>query len=191
MSRRSNVAVLTLSLAVTIGLTGCSAVTAATKSVTSAAGSKSDMFTAPAMTQALQAIAGKVGASLMKVLEIDLTNVSMDIQAVDPAKPAEVNDFTFRDGSVQTPRPVDISGSDPGALEQNIFDSTTIKPDVLAKLIVDAAPASKIEGAQVKTLVIKRNTPFSTDMQILVNVDGTRATKQVRAKLDGTVTEIV
>ncbi|MFF7637522.1 hypothetical protein ACFZB9_30920 [Kitasatospora sp. NPDC008050] len=149
------------------------------------------MSTAPAMTQALQAIAAKVGGSPMKVLEIDLTDDSMAIQAVDPAKPTEVNEFTYRDGSVQDPQPVDISGSDPGALEQNLFDDSSIKPAVVAKLIVDAVPASKIDGAKVVSTIIKRNLPFSADIQIVVNVSGTRATKQVRATADGTVTGIV
>ncbi|WP_327070483.1 hypothetical protein [Kitasatospora sp. NBC_01302] len=188
MPRRSAIATLTLSLAVTVTLTGCSAIGAATKPGPAAStAATADLFAAPAMDQAVQAIAKKVGASPMKVLELDVYADYVQVDAVDPAKPTEVNRFTYRDGQVQDPRPVDISDSDPGALEQNIFDSTSVKPEVLAKLLADSPAAANIEGAKASSAAVKRMLPFSSDIQIIVDVQGTRATKQVKATVDGKV----
>ncbi|MFG2844429.1 hypothetical protein ACGF12_14845 [Kitasatospora sp. NPDC048296] len=194
MSRRSSIATLTLSLAVT--LSGCSAIGSVTNPTADASTTaKADLFTAPAIDQAIQALAKKVGASPMKVLEFNVYSNLISVEAADPAKPNEVNKFTYRDGSVEDPQPVKLTttgSKDPSAaLKENLFDSTEIKPEVLAKLLAEAAAASKIEGAKTGGLLVKRDLPFSNDIQILVNVDGTRADKQVRATVDGKITEIV
>ncbi|MFJ9846855.1 hypothetical protein ACIRYZ_41770 [Kitasatospora sp. NPDC101155] len=214
MSRRSSIATLTLSLAVAVTLSGCSAVssvtnptsaasTTATASATAPASAstaasataKADLFTAPAIDQALQALAKKVGASPMKVLKIDVFPDFVSVEAADPAKPTEVNKFTYRDGGVMEPQPVKLSttgSDDPGAvLKENLFDSTEVKPEALAKVLAGAAAASKVEGGKAGGAIIQRNLPFSSTIQIIVNVDGTRANKQVRATLDGKITEIV
>jgi CBS-domain-containing membrane protein len=196
MSRRSGIATFTLSLAVAVALSGCSAIGSVTPPAAAASTTaNADLFTAPAIDQAIQALAKKVGASPMKVLDFGVYSNYIDVEAADPAKPTEVNKFIYMNGTVQDPEPVELTGfagADPtAALKDNLFDSTEIKPEVIAKLLAESAAATKIEGAKAETAELKRNLPWSNDLQILVNVQGTRASKQVRATADGTITEIV
>ena len=43
----------------------------------------------------------------------------------------------------------------------------------------------------MQSVVVKRNLPFTEQLQILLNVQGEGSSKQVRTDLAGTVTDIV
>ncbi|MGW5050409.1 hypothetical protein [Actinokineospora sp. NPDC004072] len=149
-------------------------------------------FTADGFKTALAALAEQVGEDpITGALEIVLSESHLAVQAIDPAKPEEVNQFTFSNGATGQPAPVDVSGSDPGALEANRFSTADLDPAAVAKVIAEAPAASKVADAAVTTVIIKRLLPATDDIRIIVNVQGPRGTKQIRADVTGKVVEIV
>jgi hypothetical protein len=49
----------------------------------------------------------------------------------------------------------------------------------------------EIEGAQTSTMIFRRNLPFTSRLIWLVNVNGTRESKQLRADAAGRVFQVI
>ncbi|MGW0160575.1 hypothetical protein ACWDUN_14790 [Mycobacterium sp. NPDC003323] len=149
-----------------------------------------DMLTTESIDAAITAISEKVGADPMQVVELVFTDMSVTAQAIDPAAPTELNQWTYTAGTVGPMRPVDY-GDDAEALRQNLFSVTEVPTTAIVAAIDKAAAASGIADAAVQSVVIKRNLPFGDELQILLNVQGERSSKQVRADVTGQITEVV
>ncbi len=149
-----------------------------------------DMLAAESIDKALAAISAKVGADPMQVVELVFTELSVTVQAVDPAAPTELNQWTYTAGAVGPLRPVDY-GDDAEALRQNLFSVAEVPTGAIVTAIDNAVDASGIVDGTVQSVVVKRNLPFTEQLQILLNVQGERSSKQVRTDLAGTVTDIV
>jgi hypothetical protein len=50
---------------------------------------------------------------------------------------------------------------------------------------------SAIPGGEVQSVIVKRNIPFDPSVTMFINVEGERSSKQVRADVSGTVTDVV
>ena len=149
-----------------------------------------DMLAAESIDKAMAAISAKVGADPMQVVELVFTELSVTVQAVDPAAPTELNQWTYSAGAVGPLRPVDY-GDDAEALRQNLFSVAEVPTGAIVTAIDNAVDASGIVDGTVQSVVVKRNLPFTEQLQILLNVQGERSSKQVRTDLAGTVTDIV
>ena len=149
-----------------------------------------DMLAAESIDKALAAISAKVGADPMQVVELVFTELSVTVQAVDPAAPTELNQWTYTAGAVGPLRPVDY-GDDAEALRQNLFSVAEVPTGAIVTAIDNAVDASGIVDGTVQSVVVKRYLPFTEQLQILLNVQGERSSKQVRTDLAGTVTDIV
>lgn len=149
-----------------------------------------DMLAAESIDKAMAAISAKVGADPMQVVELVFTELSVTVQAVDPAAPTELNQWTYTAGAVGPLRPVDY-GDDAEALRQNLFSVAEVPTGAIVTAIDNAVDASGIVDGTVQSVVVKRNLPFTEQLQILLNVQGERSSKQVRTDLAGTVTDIV
>ncbi|QVI29962.1 hypothetical protein SAMN04488581_2474 [Mycolicibacterium neoaurum] len=149
-----------------------------------------DMLAAESIDKALAAISAKVGADPMQVVELVFTELSVTVQAVDPAAPTELNQWTYTAGAVGPLRPVDY-GDDAEALRQNLFSVAEVPTGAIVTAIDNAVDASGIVDGTVQSVVVKRNLPFTEQLHILLNVQGERSSKQVRTDLAGTVTDIV
>ena len=149
-----------------------------------------DLLTAEAIDSALAAISEKVGADPMQVVELTLSEHAITVQAIDPNAPTELNQWTYAATGVGPMRPVDY-GDDAEALRQNLFSMADVPTDAIMTAIANAVPASEIVDGVVQTVVIKRNLPFGDELQILLNVQGERSSKQVRADAAGQVTGVV
>ncbi len=149
-----------------------------------------DLVTVEGIDRALGAISQRVGANPMQVVELVITEQVVTVQAVNPAAPTELNQWTYTAGQVGDLRPVDYD-DDTEALRQNLFAVTEVPATAIMTAVDNAIGASGIADGEVQTVIVKRNLPFSDDLQILINVQGERSNKQVRADATGQVTGVV
>lgn len=149
-----------------------------------------DLVTVEGIDRALGAISQRVGANPMQVVELVITGQVVTVQAVNPAAPTELNQWTYTAGQVGDLRPVDYD-DDTEALQQNLFPVTEVPATAIMTAVDNAIGASGIADGEVQTVIVKRNLPFSDDLQILINVQGERSNKQVRADATGQVTGVV
>lgn len=148
-----------------------------------------DLVTVEGIDTALGAISERVGAGPMNVVEIVITQQLVTVQAVDPAAPTELNQWTYTAGHVGDLRPVDYD-DDTEALRQNLFAATDVPAAAIMTAVDNAIAAGGIADGDVQSVVVERNLPFADDLQILINVQGERSNKQVRADASGQVTEV-
>lgn len=149
-----------------------------------------ELVTVDGIDAAFAAISERVGTDPMNVVEIVITGQVVTVQAVDPAAPTELNQWTYTAGHVGGLRPVDYN-DDTEALQQNLFPVTDVPATAIMTAVDNAIGASGIADGAVQSVVVKRNLPFADDLQILVNVQGERSNKQVRADATGQVTDVL
>jgi hypothetical protein len=129
-----------------------------------------------------QALPGKI-----RVLSLKIWAHRAEMTAQDPAQPENVDEYRYH-GKVDSPIPVHLVGK--GSLESNLFDLDSVALDRIPDL-VDQAPAKVgLSDAQVGHVLVKRNLPFSKDVQIVVYLDGTRKGGLVKADAQGNVIEV-
>lgn len=196
-------AALTAGLIAASALVGCSKVTeikdlasdAAEQVVTSGTeqviGAVSgNLYTKDGLDSALTAISEKVGATPMQVVEVTVIPSVLTVEAIDPNAPTELNQWTYTAGAVGASRPVDYD-DDVEALQQNLFAISEVPTDAIVTAVNGAIAASGVKGAEVQSLIVKRNLPFDENVVMLINVEGERSTKQVRADVTGQITEVI
>lgn len=149
-----------------------------------------NLLTADGIDAAYSALSAEVGASPMQVVEVTILPEVLTVQAINPAAPTELNQWSFTAGVVAPPRPVDYD-DDVEALQQNLFGVDEISSSAIATAIDGAVVASGVQGGELQSVVIKRNLPFDSNLTVLINVDGERSTKQVRADATGQITDVV
>lgn len=186
-------------------LTGCSkiddikaitdAATTAVEQLSDTAGglteiAAADLVTVEGIDRALGAISQRVGADPMQMVELVVTQQVVTVQAINPAAPTELNQWTYTAGHVGDLRPVDYD-DDTEALRQNLFVVTEVPATAIMTAVDNAIGASGIADGDVQSVVVKRNLPFSDELQILINVQGERSNKQVRADVTGQVTDVL
>ncbi|MCT7661333.1 hypothetical protein [Mycobacterium deserti] len=163
-------------------------VTSGTEQITQAV--SGNLYTAEGIDAAYSAISKKVGANPMQVVEVTIIPGVLTVEAIDPKAPTELNQWTYTAGAVGTSRPVDY-GDDTEALQQNLFAVNEVASGAIASAINGAVAASGIQGGEVQSVIIKRNLPFDESVTMLINVEGERSTKQVRADVAGQVTDVI
>ncbi|MEO3759700.1 hypothetical protein ABGB19_15600 [Mycobacterium sp. B14F4] len=149
-----------------------------------------DLYTADGIDTAYSAIAEKVGAAPMQVVEVTIIPGVLTLQALDPSAPSELNQWSYTAGAVGPSRPVDYD-DDVEALQQNLFAISDVPTSAIVTAIENAVTASGIDGGQVQSVIIKRNLPFDANVVMLINVEGERSGKQVRADVAGQITDVV
>ncbi|MGV0745675.1 hypothetical protein [Mycolicibacterium sp. XJ870] len=164
------------------------AVSTGTEKITEAV--SGNLFTAEGIDNAYAAIAEKVGANPMQVVEVNIAPGVLSIEAVDPNAPTELNQWSYTAGAVGPSRPVDYD-DDGEALKQNLFAITDVPTSAIVTAIDAAVPASQIDGGTVQTVTIKRNLPFDENLLMFIGVDSDRSSKQVRADSAGQITDVV
>ncbi|MCV7169566.1 hypothetical protein H7I41_06485 [Mycobacterium manitobense] len=200
---RIGIAVTTAVLAIS-ALSGCSkateirdvaaqaaeqVVTSGTEKITQAAAG-GDLFTAEGIDAAYAAVSEKVGADPMQVVEVTIISGVLTVQAIDPNAPTELNQWSYTAGVVGPSRPVDY-GDDVEALGENLFSVNEVETGAIAAAVDGAVTMSAIPGGEVQSVIIKRNIPFDPSVTMFINVEGERSSKQVRADVSGTITDVV
>lgn len=149
-----------------------------------------NLYTREGIDAGVAAISEKVGAAPMQVVEVTIIPSVLTVEAIDPNAPTELNQWTYTAGAVGASRPVDYD-DDVEALQQNLFAMSDVSTGAIVTAIDGAIAASEVKGAQVQSVVIKRNLPFDESVVMLINVEGERSSKQVRADITGHITDVV
>jgi hypothetical protein len=190
MSKRLRIA--TVAFAMMLAAVGCfaphavhsknpSASTASTPA--SADTSLQGRWTADAITQAFTAINQKIGANPADYLKVLLTGYNVTVQAINPQKRQNVDEYAY-DGTSVKVTPVDVSHSEPGAVEESVFKSDTVKPEILANVIASAVKDSGIEDVTPDVLSVQKNFANDPVPTLDVYVKGPRASKSVNYDLN-------
>ncbi|OHV00343.1 hypothetical protein [Mycobacterium talmoniae] len=190
MSLRAPI-VIGLAVIATLTFAGCSgkAASSAIRHLHPSATSESETMDADYIGAGFTAIDTKVGAPHYGVIQVSINPSSLIMQVVDPNQPANVDEYVYRRGTatVDNPAPVDLTGSDPGALEQNTFQRTDLDPQVIAKVIGSAPEQSGIDQAAATAVIITYPLVARPDDQpyIQVDVKGPRGHANPRYNLQG------
>lgn len=125
-----------------------------------------------------------------KVLQFTIYKNFSTLQAQDPNKPENVDEYTYRNGKVDK-RPVKLYGS--GKLEDNLFPLSDVNMDAVSTLadeIQNKAKENGIEGAKDPYMIIKKNLPFSNKVIWRLYLSGTRKDVRIEADVNGKVTKV-
>jgi hypothetical protein len=129
-----------------------------------------------------QALPGK-----RRALEFDINTERARLQVQDPAKPENVDAYEYRNGQLSQPIPVHLMGG--GKLEDNLFGWDEVAVDRIPELAKTAMEKVPLEGGKILQIKASRNLPFSDEVQIRVNLYGTRRSGYLKADAKGNVKE--
>ncbi|OBJ29675.1 hypothetical protein A5631_02480 [Mycolicibacter heraklionensis] len=123
------------------------------------------------------------------VIRVSVNPSMVAMQVVDPNNPSNVDEYDYRRGkaAVDAPIPVDLTGSEPGALEQNTIPRADLNPTVIARSIQEAPGQSGIEQATASgaTISYPLVAVEGTPPRIQVEVTGPRGHANPRYSLQG------
>jgi beta-mannanase len=177
-----------LAAGVVLTLSACSKVQqihSAMSSAQSMASANMSQWTADKMTQAFAAINARIGADPADYLEVNINKYSLDVKAIDPHKRENVDQYSYQGGGGVQVKPVDVSHSDPGAVEANAFKGDIVKPAVVAQAMASAPNDSAVENGTMDLVFVKRVSFSNNEPQIMIYVKGPRASKTVHYDLTG------
>ena len=116
------------------------------------------------------AFAEKIGGEV-KILEMNLAENYSEIQAQDPRKPENVDQYTYRDGAMEKVVPVKISGS--GKLEDNLFNINDVATEKIPDLVREAMERSK-DLEDPKPSLVRLELDHKGKPEINVSISSTR-----------------
>jgi hypothetical protein len=188
MSISRRLAIVGLTAAMLLTAVGCSKLNELQSNLSQANRSISQ-WTADTMTQAFNAINGKIGANPADYLSVLVNELFVRVRAIEPNKRENVDQYDYQNSNVQV-APVDVSRSDPGAVEASLFKSDAVKPAVLAQAMAAAPKDSGVDGATIQWVMVDR-TSFvmpgqpSAQPQIHIEAKGPRGDKIVHYDITG------
>ena len=137
-----------------------------------------------AAREAIDAITAELGPIL--VTSLDLYDQYVIFEAQDPAKPENLDTYTFRDGALGVPDPVHVTNSTLEDLPNRLFSLAEVNWDAVATLAETAVTQLQIEDGVVNHLGVDRGFG-SPDIRLSLSVGGPRRSGSVEATADGTV----
>ncbi len=135
---------------------------------------------------AIQQIRAKVGEPF-RVLKVRVDEDTVWLQAQDPKKPENVDEYRLVRGELRAPTPVRLIGhSDQETLEANLFDPADVDWTKIPDLIREANEKVQLEGRELSGISIDRDM-FDERRPIEIDVDyrGTRKNGYLRADRRG------
>lgn len=155
-------------------------------SATPAAGSGTiSQWTADKLTQAFAAVDAKIGVHPADYIKVNILPISILVEAIDPKKRENVDEYTFAGGKDIAVAPVDVSSSDPGAVEESKFKSDSVDTAVLAQVINTALKDSGVENGHLINVLYYKFFANQPEPKISATIQGPRATKIVEYDTTG------
>lgn len=148
-----------------------------------------NLFEEGKMKEVIAMFEKEVGGPI-KALQFNVYKNFSTLQAQDPNKPENVDEYTYRNGKIDK-RPVKLYGS--GKLEDNLFSLSDVNIDAFSALHEEAQNKAKekdVEGAKDPYMIIKKNLPFSNKVIWRVYMTGTRKNLHIEADADGKITKV-
>lgn len=116
------------------------------------------------------AFVDKIGGEV-KILHLNLGEAYAEIQAQDPKKPENVDEYTYRNGALEKVVPVKLSG--PGKLEDNLFKLNDVALEKIPELVRDALERSK-DLENPKSSLVRIELSNDGKIEIHANVSSDR-----------------
>ena len=145
--------------------------------------------TAAGYATVVKEMAAAVGTPDPRIVDLNLFPGHFVFSAVNPQAPTELDEYTYVNGAMTPPRPVDYGG-DPEALEANLFAASVLTPDAVERFAAAAVRRSEVEGGALQHVVVRRGLPFTEDVQLIGYVTSDRDSATVTGSVDGRVTEV-
>ena len=152
---------------------------------------------APAANDALLDLAGRGIAALQerrgddaRVLRLHLGPDEATVDVQDPAKPAHVDRFAWREGRLEGPEPVAV-GRNLRQLKAQLFALREVRLEVIERALSEAVHATDTEDGRVTRVIIERDSNYGdsgdgwTAPQVRVYVDGPRGGGFLQRNVDG------
>jgi hypothetical protein len=125
----------------------------------------------------------RLGGSV-RALEFLIYPEYVIVEAQDIEKPKHVDRYTYRNGALGDPDPVNVQRYR-GKLDSHLFDLDDLALELVPMLVETTMRRLEYEDAKVTHIVIQRNLPFSKDVVIRVYAHGPRESGRVEFTADG------
>jgi hypothetical protein len=145
-----------------------------------------DFLTTPGAAQrAIDAIVRELGPRRVRYVNVYDTYVILEAQ--DPAKPENIDRYTFRNGRLEPFEPVNVSGQTQADIDADLFTITEVNWAAIPDLGRTLRTQTQLEGGDVALASVKRNPPFQAEVRISMYMIGTRRNASLDATADGSV----
>lgn len=186
-------------LVLTVAMAGCTTTTTTSNPATDAVEDipvdlMHDRFAAKI---AVDAIEKKLHVETAMAQSIDVYDTYLIIEVQDPTNPEHIDSYTWRDGEIDPPSPVHLSGPQEDVYA-GLFPTTAVNLGQLSHIVKTAerrcerATPIRIEQAKASYLSIERSTSFDDDGRITmrISIEGPRRSGSVEASASGDILEV-
>jgi len=146
-----------------------------------------------AAARALADIEERVGLSPAQVTDISIYPEYMIVEAQDPDIPDHIDSYTWRDGDVEHPTPVHLSGPQED-VDASLYPTTAI--DLRDIWDIVRAAEDELENAEIRVeqaratyLYIERNSSLDGRVVIRISISGPRRSGNVETTSSGEILE--
>ncbi|MEZ4230044.1 MAG: hypothetical protein R3B89_12785 [Polyangiaceae bacterium] len=140
------------------------------------------LLTEKPLQQALLGLREAVGGDV-QAIELRIYPTRVVLQAQDPKRPSNVDQYIYKDGKVGKAVPVKLQGS--GKLEDNLFPLSEVKLERIPPLAGRALSELRLENAHVGFVSVKRDLPRSMGIRLRVKVQSPRKDAYWDTDVDG------
>ena len=144
--------------------------------------------------KAIAAIEDKVGVETAQVAEIDVYGQYLIVEVQDPKIPEHLDSYTWRDGAIEPPTPVHLSGPQED-VDASLFPTTAVDLSRLAAFVkaaeeeLENAEPIRIEQARASYLFIERSSSLDGRVVIRISIEGPRRSGSVEMTSSGEILE--
>jgi hypothetical protein len=150
-----------------------------------------------AAAKAIAAIEKKVDASPAQVTDINVYPEYLDLDAQDPKNAEHIDDYTWRDGTVDPPTPVQLSGPQEDT-DAKLFSTSAVHWSEVPAMVRRAEQAAahnrplRIEQPEAQYLNVTRSTSSEDDGRVVIriSVDGPRRSGYVDLTATGEIRSV-
>ncbi len=157
-----------------------------------------DLLRGPrATTRALASVEEAVGASPARVRDVLVYPEFLDVEVQDPALPEHIDEYGYRDGQIEPPEAVLLTGSQE-EVEASLFPTTAVDWDELPEMVRRVERAARrakplrIEDARVNYVIVNRSTSSEDDgrVEITAYIGGPRRSGNAELTASGEIVSL-
>ena len=142
---------------------------------------KVDLFEGDNVVQAIAKMKDKVGAGPVNVISVEIHTNEMSMEIQSPKNPKDIDKYTFKNGSVTGPEPVQVMSIGSLNMTGDKYPTESIDNIGWANIPAtakQAIAASKIEGAHVDLISIDAQQPTNGNPELKEQYDKEREEKR-------------
>jgi hypothetical protein len=157
-----------------------------------------DLLRSPdAAADALDAIAEEAGASPARVRDVLIYPEFLDAEVQNPTLPEHLDEYSYRDGVVEPPEPVLLSGTQE-EIEASLFPTTAVDWSDVPRIVKQVERAARnakpirIEDARVGYIIVDRSSSSEDDgrVELTAYVHGPRRNGRAELSASGEIIQL-